>query len=162
MSELESGKKKDISSTLAKLMAFELGCSYEWLIHGDVKPFIGDKLMRARTHNRNKLALEQAANTFAVPQKLLLKIEAGEIAPSEDLLNKMCALYGVNKYQVLDEKAKLTPAGRSTGDDTLDMMVLEYREVLDLLRKNPEQKERITDFLKGIEAKRQMGDELNK
>lgn len=62
---------------------------------------LGQKLKEARMDH--DISLEDAADTLALPKKVLSKIEAGAMEPEDDMLSAMINLYHINKDSLLFE-----------------------------------------------------------
>jgi len=147
----EKGSREPPHSIIEKvILRFEV--NEGWLVVGGTNPHIGRKLKESRELRYRGFKSEEVAIDLGISHKLLVAIEQGTIIPSDSLLTRMCLMYNVNKYQVLDEKILHVPARQSTGDDTLDWMITEYRNILDLLRQNPDQKDRIENYLRGTDT----------
>jgi transcriptional regulator with XRE-family HTH domain len=161
LSELESGKKKDLSEMLARLISYEFLVTPEWVKTGVVNTVLAAKIQHER--QRKYQYAKDAAADLGVPTKFLQAIEAGEISPSDIMLDKIATLYGVNKYQLLDNTLKCVSAVKSTGDDTLDREVAEnmhvpsdIKEIEKLLLNDPDAVPLVKQLLIGRAAAREL------
>lgn len=128
--------------------------SLEWLLTGKVSTRLAEKISHER--QRQYTNTRDAAAAIGIEEKLLQAIEAAEIAPSDQIISRIAAHLGINKYQLLDENQRYLPVSKSTGDIWLDNAIAKYQEILELLDKNPEEMPQVLDYLRGIEAVKKM------
>ncbi len=93
LSEIESGKKSNLSGTLLKLISSTFFVSVNWIITGYVSRELRNQLETARLNKG--LSVRDVASNLAVPEEFICHIEYGNIDPSETLLEKLFTLYGI-------------------------------------------------------------------
>lgn len=148
-SNYENGTR-EIPISLLERVANQFGVNIGWLITGEISKTAAQKLERARQHAG--LKPEDTAKLMGTTKEYIKAIESGQIAPSQGYLGKMCELYKCNMYEVLDETIKNVPVHTTTGDAKLDRTLVKYREINEMLDRNPETVQKIYEFLKGVEA----------
>lgn len=155
----ETGTK--VPHSFLQTVAAKAPVSTDWLLTGNVNKVLAGKLQQER--ERKKLKAEDVAQKLGTTKDFIYAAEGGQIGLSDNFITEIAALYGVNKYHLLDNTLKFVPAVKSTGDDTLDREVAEnmhvpsdIKEIEKLLLNDPDAVPLVKQLLIGRAAARKL------
>jgi transcriptional regulator with XRE-family HTH domain len=112
----ETGESEPPYTLLLKISEI-LGVSVEWLFNGKIDPNLCAKIKSTRLRYGKP---SQFAEKIGVPVEVIQAVEACKIQPSEALINKICAAYGLNKYEIVEGLFPPLAASKSTGSSRED------------------------------------------